>query len=446
MMSMDTLHQLCVTTNFFFFFVYFSIGEGTVDVKLPLKRHYVLQVEALSCGQIGKRYVVLEIGSDGSPSLLNYAEYVANSTRSEHPSLVRAVGMLGNTWLEVNISYMVDGITFPFAGLEVQIYEDDIFFDDLLVTITLDTKGYWFGQIHLPFELSQQVVYGNVQLSGKYVTLLNGPDFSHNSQWGFTTNNVDVDQFEITQLSYTVTDQNFIQAYHAFVTFNATSYMAAAVVYDFPPIGVLFPGTSSAFNTYYKKISIEAEYFNSSMVFAHELGHWVMYNLLYPNVIKIGGLHGICNGQPISEQFAFNEGYAHAFALIVTGSTDGIYYWFPNRNYSVDLENYYCTRTSSYHLETDEGRIAAVLWDLYDDANDDNGGDPGGGAYFHKDSNKGKTLSAYQVLVQPIKWGINTTTITNYWNALLSLNVPSNSQVPFLGDIFLYNYATAGIK
>lgn len=139
-------------------------------------------------------------------------------------------------------------------------------------------------------------------------------------------------------------------------------------------------------------ISLDAKWATATSTIAHEYGHWFHWlarkHAILNYDLKDGETHGFCQEKPYSPTVAFTEGYATAFGLSGLWHSkyqemDGTAFcFFPCEGRSdlvLEIENYSCTRPPVKDLSTDEGRVASVLRDLIDAANDDNGGDAGRG-------------------------------------------------------------------
>lgn len=128
----------------------------------------------------------------------------------------------------------------------------------------------------------------------------------------------------------------------------------------------------------------------------HEYGHVVMKTA--QGAAVVGGEYQMCSDIP-NHQLAFNEGYATAFAAIslraqsATASLE-----FKGMN----IELYECGMRT---IVNEEGRIAAFIYDLYDNNGDDNGGvqDKGRDMPNYKDdTNDANAIPAIDLLVKYI--------------------------------------------
>lgn len=105
----------------------------------------------------------------------------------------------------------------------------------------------------------------------------------------------------------------------------------------------------------------------------HEFGHFVM-SMAYGGGEPEGSRDSDCSnhrfGVALHPGCAWSEGWAHFFALVAKNSIDGKIKLRTGKNElaDVDLEQY-SSPITSYN---DEGRVAAALWDLFDEHDDAN--------------------------------------------------------------------------
>jgi hypothetical protein len=164
---------------------------------------------------------------------------------------------------------------------------------------------------------------------------------------------------------------------------------------------------------------------------AHEYGHAVMYqaygNSLPPNS---GGTHSAC--EDAKPGLAWSEGFAEYLAM-VTGQDNGTTHWTMG-DAGLSIEHYSCRLRD---MATDELRVTAGLWDLYDAANDNNGGDPNLGANGHADTNSGAQLVTLAQILQTL-WVGKQNTINEFHDALRP-RLNAVQRAPF-DEIMTYNY------
>ena len=101
-------------------------------------------------------------------------------------------------------------------------------------------------------------------------------------------------------------------------------------------------------------------------VILHEWGHYFEHNL--SRLDSMGGLHSLSG--KLDPRLAFSEGFGTALAAIITGKPeykDSLGFG-QGSGFGVDVENFTTSRAGWYN----EGSIAAILYDVFDDQSDVN--------------------------------------------------------------------------
>ena len=101
-------------------------------------------------------------------------------------------------------------------------------------------------------------------------------------------------------------------------------------------------------------------------VILHEWGHYFEHNL--SRLDSMGGLHSLSG--KLDPRLAFSEGFGTALAAIITGKPeykDSLGFG-QGGGFGVDVENFTTSRAGWYN----EGSIAAILYDVFDDQSDVN--------------------------------------------------------------------------
>lgn len=101
-------------------------------------------------------------------------------------------------------------------------------------------------------------------------------------------------------------------------------------------------------------------------VIVHEWGHYFEHNLA--RMDSMGGLHSL--HEKLDPRLAFSEGFGNGLAAIITGDpeykdTSGA---GQGNGFAIDFENLSTARSGWFN----EGSVAAILYDIYDDAVDGN--------------------------------------------------------------------------
>jgi hypothetical protein len=278
----------------------------------------------------------------------------------------------------------------------------------LLVSVCLSNKYFLMGVGENPNSMREYCYY-----SSPYLITVNNPTLPY-------TINYDCKVFSIyntMMLSATWAEE--------FLSFNA------------PPIKVMYPfGIISAFDGDPPIISLSPGTWLGVSTVGHEYGHWVMFVAFGNNMPPSEGgvFHDFCSDDLIiSSSTAFVEGYADAFAVASLNFTGGYYY---GEDRKINVEEYSCSiiPRSTY----DEGRVAAAIWDLYDEDNDDNGGNPDRGLSPYSDNNMYDRPSAYCVFIESLQG--RPSNMASYENYMYRHGCVTNSQLNYALAIWSYNY------
>jgi Transthyretin-like family len=353
----------------------------------------------------------------------------SGATKSAHPTATQQLTLSGT------IAAQFNGTTVPMANVQVQVWDSDtISPDDLLGTTTTDENGKYSinvenddgpfgGGVDVYLYISSKVTnLAELQLisdgEGGYVPFYYA--------WRSTT----VD--DITSPTYTMnfTITNQAQAAAVWTGSQRAAVLSQQSGHNLSYVEVRYPGFGSG--TYFRPgsgiINIDSEN-NSPVVAGHEYGHAVMY-AAYGSIPGEGGIHEFCAAA--SAGLAWSEGFATYYGL-VAGLGNGTMHWSVG-DAGMSIELYSCHLRD---MSIDEGRVAAGLWDLYDSANDSNGGDPDLGANNYSDANSGAQLVPFNTLVDTL-WVSQQQTVQQYWTNLKArLN---QTQLAPSVQIMNYNY------
>jgi len=202
------------------------------------------------------------------------------------------------------------------------------------------------------------------------------------------------------------------------------------------------PGASMA---YYALPCPTMYYPNSNpewIILAHEVGHYVMYRLMGPYLGSAP--HSVC--MVLDPTLAFSEGYADAFAFALRDTTFPSFkpvIIFPGIT-EFNVELYSCHLQT---LTTDEGRVAAALWDVYDGHGDNNENDLNRGRSGHRDDSD-NSHDLKTVFIDPFekRAELPVNDIDRYWDLLGEvLGRPDDNEEGTVAyrlalDSMIYNY------
>jgi len=380
-----------------------------------------------------------------APAAFKHRENSENAKKFGASARPKPKPLSSNTWnlsVAVVIQYVdSSGNTVPLPNATVEIWESDIFLPDFLGTVITDSAGRASRMVAVPTDpLGPDDIYLKVKtLNGDRFTLgtASGPSSPvtpYVYQSGETR--VNVGQGAVS-IPFTIT--NGARELGVWSIFNSIrDYIAGQIHFAGKAFNIWFP-CSVAEDAYFSEtdnlIAIGDNYAKSEMVIAHEYGHdlmWLSNNEWSP---EAGGEHSFCPSTPIDNKLAWTEGYATAFALSATNSPDGVFHWTPGDS-GRDIEHYSC----SYHqLDTDEGRVAAAIWDFVDANNDCNQGSQDRGRDGFCDQNQPFPISPADAYYNAVKDQQQETVMPYWWN--LHDHFMNANQQPLAEDIMRYDWS-----
>ncbi|EGG16156.1 hypothetical protein DFA_09182 [Cavenderia fasciculata] len=355
---------------------------------------------------------------------------------------------------------------------------------------TLNEKGEWHGVVRIDWTMMNNVVRARFDINlevcmvGKYVLMANQklPYLRPTSpqamqlderiiRYPITYTSSRIKKGSISKKPLThhhifsgeglpAAPNNFIFAY-SFITNLALQTIKHLGLTNLEQIYVLI---DYSYRANYSPISYNAKVFDGNSLLkinfpnlllalpiAHEYGHYVQSRLYHASSLTWvpteapGGYHALCQRHPSgvtpvpttppqSAGVAWTEGYPTAYAVIMlehlgwqrSKGNDYINWASGYTNSTRDLEYYWC---NLFDLETDEGRIAAMMYDLYD-AQDDSLESPAiaeiiedrltrnnstlmvpewFGSPEHADDNSACPLTPKEILVDAIALSLDTT-------------------------------------
>ena len=262
----------------------------------------------------------------------------------------------------------------------VRVWDDDIFFDDLLWSGVAGTDGCWSAS---GLNLEEEAGSGNQDIYVQYSTWTNPGGKVVDASLDYYTLSTPVTPEVATSFFDSgswipPTNLNYRAAYRVY------AYLEEAWRFDCvrgvgqdcfsePTVEAIVPGD----DTYYRtgddriRIQVDGDADRSRDVVAHERGHWVMDRLLYEDSYwppGTGGDHTWC--ETYNPGLAWSEGWANFYAL-AKGN------WLNSQdtsfNYgtgdSLDIESG-ASCPSSVTGDANEYRVAGTLWDIWDSSSD----------------------------------------------------------------------------
>jgi hypothetical protein len=345
-------------------------------------------------------------------------------------------------YLTVQIDAYVGGTTIrsPLPNIRFSVWEEDLLFDDHLYDGQLNSAGTFTGTVSVFPEIPPIYdIYVTFCMDSGLAQMFSGRDIGNLTPYCFKTPTESQDLNQRVNIVYHV-DYKFVTATTAYYNFLVPSLWAQSLGNKIPSTTVWLNsgGNATAYlSPKYQTIAIGGNFYKAPLVIAHEYGHWVMfilYNGGWPDYKYDEEDHSFCPAAPVPPGFAWSEGYATAFSLISTNTTSGNFYWV-DPTLVQPIEKYSCKLQSSL---TDEGRVAAAIWDLYDTPNDSNGGNLLLGRNGYSDNNalyvvKPQTLLFDALFQQPQNY-------EEYLRQVVASNSLSPIQRIFASNVSIYNW------
>lgn len=338
-----------------------------------------------------------------------------------------------------------------FPNVYVELYEDDAYFiDDCVAGGWTDSNGFVYLVGNTNFEALSYNFYLKIYL-GHISFLVAGSPYRSDDNPYFI-------------LPYNITMQGFVNTpglgdlYSTASSVDAWQYYVLG--YTAPTTTTInFPAASTYVDTTNNAIYLESKYSGSPMVIAREFGK-ILLAALYGNPSMAQSTvddRSLCPNGGQDFTLSYNEGYATAYSMIFISAMNsgytgnGTFRWYTDSTV-YDLEHFSCDITDP---RQNEGRVAALIWDLYD-SNMDSAANPTEGNVAYFDCNQDIALTARQVLITGVQGpstgvftvanlyaSIGTRSVGLYVQSLLA-TLPQGNVIQTLNTI-RYNYMLDGV-
>ena len=425
-----------------------------VNIRLAGTGTYVIEAE-VDGGEPGSGFshmnrVYLISDAKGNVSLVAPADFkhkenLANTkklTKNPRPTPRRAAPGGWPLTVSMLVQYKdSSGNAVPVPNATVEIWEDDLVFDDFLGSFVVDSNGRAAPTVSVPYDpLGTDEIYLVVKTQNADRFTLGTASAPSPSVTVYQYQSGDTPVYEgqgTVNIGFTI--DNAARELGLWSIFNnIRDYIMTQFNFAGKPFNIWFP-SSGADEAYFAKslnlIAIGDNYATSNMVIAHEYGHDFMWLINTEWLPEAGGPHSVCPGTPIDNKLAWVEGYATAFGLSATSSPDGVFHWRPGDR-GLDVEHYSC----SYHeLDTDEIRVAAAIWDFVDTNNDCNQGSEDKGRNGFCDENQLYPISVQDAYYNAVKGQQQETTMPYWW--YLHDKFMNADQQPLAENIMRYNWS-----
>lgn len=224
-----------------------------------------------------------------------------------------------------------------------------------------------------------------------------------------------------------------MDALRVFSTTNiAWNHASTTGGWDPGMVEVCFPGSSTMYNG---KVNVAASDVDGPDSITHEYGHALMAHAYTDGDPSSGGAHGFGDCAQ-NKALSWSEGWATGFMLSVR--PDGRYNWHEGDT-GQGIESFSST-CGTIVGEQNEGWVAASLLDMFDSANDDNGGNTAFGRTGYSDHNTGSTVALSTMLHDTMVGSAHHNDMLAYWS---SLSGELDTSRRGLGqEIMYYDYMT----
>ncbi|HLA72155.1 MAG TPA: hypothetical protein VK624_11640 [Steroidobacteraceae bacterium] len=325
------------------------------------------------------------------------------------------------------ITYLAfDGVWRPLVNVAVDIWDEDTFGDEYLGTTITDWSGNWTMSVNDDdgFLADGRDIYYAFRLAN---TRLGLSKCSGEYRWSSAVHD-DVSDGSVVDFGTETagSDGNSLIVWAALN--KAWNHVTTVGGQDPGAVSACFP--ASATNTTKQGlVNVAAGDFDGDGI-THEYGHAIMFKANGTNPSP-GGPHnfGDCNQ---NQALSWSEGWATGFMLSVL--PDNTFNWhFGDMGRNIEANNNGC-RTG----ETAEDWVAAALLDMFDSANDSNGGDQNLGRNSYGDNNSANRI-ALASMYRDTLWGHSPNNdALQFWYAL-SGELPQAQRNPGQ-EVMYYNW------
>ena len=359
-----------------------------------------------------------------SKEILKYVEQKSDSAWSPEDPL----SIMGN------LSYLdYDGVWRPLVNVSVNLYDEDIGFDDHLGTTGTDWSGNWSFSVNNDdgWLADGRDIYYTFKLGN---TRLRVKDCDSSVYRWQSSVHDDLDDGTVVDFGSETgsTSTNSMQVWNTLnLAWNGATTLGGR---DPGFVDTCYPeGTGLLWSRTFEEIHIPGSGNDAADSITHEYGHAIMHYAYGGSSPSPGGPHGF--GDDAQDPgLAWGEGWATGFMLALR--PDGRYNWSeapPDTGQSI--ENFSDAGNRDGNLN--EGRVAAAINDMIDSPNDDNGGNLNRGQDGVDDDNSPNRVSLSSLLNDTL-WGSWHDDFEEFW-ASLSGEL-TGATLGDANEIMYYNY------
>lgn len=361
-----------------------------------------------------------------SEEIKRYMEEKSDSAwSSEDPLTIRG-----------NLSYLdFDGVWRSLVNVSVNLYDEDVGFDDHLGTTATDWNGNWSFSVNNDdgWLADGRDIYYTFKLENTRIRVQDCDGIDSTYKWQSAVHDNLSDGTVLDFGSETgSTNINSMQIWNMLnLAWNGAVTLGGR---DPGFVDSCFPeGSGARWDRFWEEIDIPGSDNDAPDIVTHEYGHAIMYYAYGSDNPSPGGSHGFGDDAQ-NASLSWSEGWATGFMLALR--PDGRYNWSENpRDTGRNIENF--SDAGNRDGNRNEGRVAAAINDMIDSPNDDNGGNLNRGRNDADDDNSPNRVSLLTMLNNTL-WGSWHDDFEEFW-ASLSGEL-SGATLGDASEIMYYNY------
>ena len=326
-----------------------------------------------------------------------------------------------------------DGIWRPLVNVSVNLYDEDVGFDDHLGTTATDWNGDWSFSVNNDdgWLADGRDIYYTFKLENTRIRVQDCDGIDSTYKWQSAVHDNLSDGTVLDFGSETgSTNANSMQIWNMLnLAWNGAVTQGGR---DPGFVDSCFPeGSGAQWDRFWEEIDIPGSDNDAPDVVTHEYGHAVMWYAYGSDNPSPGGSHGFGDDAQ-NASLSWSEGWATGFMLALR--PDGRYNWSEGDT-GRNIENF--SDAGNRDGNRNEGRVAAAINDMIDSPDDDNGGNLNRGRDDADDDNNPNRVSLSTMLNDTL-WGGWHDDFEVFW-ASLSGEL-SGATLGDANEIMYYNY------
>jgi hypothetical protein len=326
-----------------------------------------------------------------------------------------------------------DGVVRPLVNVSVNIYDEDVGFDDHLGTIGTDWAGNWSFSVNNDdgWLADGRDIYYTFTLENTRIRVQDCDGIDSTYRWQSATHD---DLSEGTVLDFgTETGSTHLNSMRIWNILNL-AWNGASTVGGRDPgfVDSCYPESDgSHWDRFWEEIHVDSGDDNAPDVVTHEYGHAVMHYAYGGDSPSPGGHHSFGDDSQNSS-LAWSEGWATGFMLALR--PDGHYNWNEGDT-GQNIESF--SDAGNRDGNRNEGRVAAAILDMIDANNDANGGNVNRGRDGADDDNTPNRVPL-AIMLNNTLWGGWHDDFAEFWTSLSG--ELAGAQLGDANEIMYYNY------